>query len=65
LISTQVRFIEVGFISSSLFFYSLYCFGVGLNYKLLLKNSKNSTKITVACYWSMFLCLKIWGSESE
>jgi hypothetical protein len=36
LISTQVRFIEVGFISSSLFFYSLYCFGVGLNYKLLL-----------------------------
>jgi hypothetical protein len=36
-----------------------------LNYKLLFKNSKNSANITVACYWCMILCLKIWGSESE
>jgi hypothetical protein len=36
-----------------------------LNYKLLLYNSKNSAKITVAWHWGMFLCFKIWGPESE
>jgi hypothetical protein len=27
--------------------------------------SKNSAKITVASYWCISLCLKIWGLKSE
>jgi hypothetical protein len=36
-----------------------------LNYKIVLQISKKFVKITVASYWCITLCLKIWGLKSE
>jgi hypothetical protein len=47
------------------YFYIVHAFKVGLNYKIVLQNSKNFVKLTVASYWRITLCLKIWGLKSE
>jgi hypothetical protein len=49
----------------SFYFYFLYAFKVGLNYKIVLHIYKNSAKLTVASHWCIILRLKIWGLKSE
>jgi hypothetical protein len=49
----------------SFYFYFFYAFKVSLNYKIVLKISKNSVKITVASHWCITLFLKIWSLRSE